>query len=161
MGRFDEAFPRVEHALAIFDRMEIYGIALASLLDTKAQILAAQGKTEAADSTFATVMTESHAAPAQARIALYESFESFLRDQNRHTEATEIRNRIEKIMTNVTVSSVVTHVFLDCTDKIQAAIKVDTLSPWIETGCETGATAEAGPRPLPRRPAAAFMVSSL
>ena len=95
--RLDEAIVYVDQALVILERDEIIGVTKASILDTKAQILAAQGKVEAADSTFASVMSESHAAPDRQRVAFYESFESFLIDQNRNAEAVEIRSRIQRI----------------------------------------------------------------
>jgi hypothetical protein len=67
------------------------------ILDTKAQILAAEGRTDSAEKIFDKVMLSAKSASPEEQRILYESYESFLRDQNRSAEALEIRRKIEQI----------------------------------------------------------------
>ncbi len=96
-GRLQEALLNVELSLAIFDEREHRAIDRAMILDTKAQILAAEGRTDSAEKIFDKVMLSAKSASPEEQRILYESYESFLRDQNRSGEALEIRRKIEQI----------------------------------------------------------------
>jgi tetratricopeptide (TPR) repeat protein len=96
-GRLQEALLNVELSLAIFDEREHRAIDRAMILDTKAQILAAEGRTDSAEKIFDKVMLSAKSASPEEQRILYESYESFLRDQDRSGEALEIRRKIEQI----------------------------------------------------------------
>jgi SOS-response transcriptional repressor LexA len=96
-GRLQEALINVELSLAIFDEKEHRAIERAMILDTKAQILAAEGRTDSAEKIFDKVMLSAKSASPEEQRILYESYESFLHDQNRTGEALEIRRKIEQI----------------------------------------------------------------
>jgi tetratricopeptide (TPR) repeat protein len=96
-GRLQEALLNVELSLAIFDEKEHRAIDRAMILDTKAQILAAEGRTDSAEKLFDKVMLSAKSASPEEQRILYESYERFLRDQNRSGEALEIRRKIEQI----------------------------------------------------------------
>jgi tetratricopeptide (TPR) repeat protein len=96
-GRLQEALINVELSLAIFDEKEYRAIDRAMILDTKAQILAAEGQTDSADKIFDKVMLSAKSASPEEQRILYESYESFLRDQNRTGEALEVQRKIKEI----------------------------------------------------------------
>jgi tetratricopeptide (TPR) repeat protein len=96
-NRLDEALTRVERALGLLEQLQISGTSRAMFLDTKAQILAADGQTDSASRIFDEMMTESKTGQPAERRSLFESFESFLRAQNRITEAQEIRRQIDEL----------------------------------------------------------------
>ena len=96
-NRLDEALTNVDLALKNLEEMKIGGINRVMILDTKAQILAADGETESASRLFAEVMAGLKAAKPTDQKVLFESFESFLRDQNRIDEAQEIRRQIDEL----------------------------------------------------------------
>lgn len=96
-NRLDEALTNVDLALKNLEEMKIGGINRVMILDTKAQILAADGETESASRLFAEVMAGLKAAKPTNQKVLFESFESFLRDQNRIDEAQEIRRQIDEL----------------------------------------------------------------
>ena len=96
-GRLQEALINVELSLAIFDEKEYRAIDRAMILDTKAQILAAEGQTDSAEKIFDKIMLSAKSASPEEQRILYESYESFLRDQNRTGEALEIQRKIEQI----------------------------------------------------------------
>ena len=96
-GRLQEALINVEQSLAIFDEKEYRAIDRAMILDTKAQILAAEGRTDSADKIFDKIMLSAKSASPEEQRILYESYESFLRDQNRTGEALEVQRKIKEI----------------------------------------------------------------
>jgi tetratricopeptide (TPR) repeat protein len=98
-GRLQEALLNVELSLEIFDEKEHRAIDRAMILDTKAKILAAEGRTDSAEKIFDKVMLSAKSASPEEQRILYESYERFLRDQNRSAEALEIRRKIEQIDT--------------------------------------------------------------
>lgn len=96
-SRLSEARATVDDALAILDLLAVDGLERALVLDTKAQILAAQGSTGQAEDLYDEVMLHVDAAPPTTRRELFESYEDFLIDQNRLGEARRIRDRIETL----------------------------------------------------------------
>ncbi|MCP4038321.1 MAG: tetratricopeptide repeat protein, partial [bacterium] len=97
MSRLGEALEHVDDALAILDLLKLEGIERAMTLDTKAQILAADGKNESAQQLFDKVMLHAEAASPADQRRLYESYESFLLDQKRTGEAQRIRKQIKQL----------------------------------------------------------------
>lgn len=97
LGRLSEALLNADLSLSILDEKGHDGIDRAMVLDTKAQILAAEGRTDSADELFDEVMLVATSASPEDQRVLYESYESFLRNQNRTSEALEIRRKIERI----------------------------------------------------------------
>lgn len=95
--RLDAALANVDIAMGIVDGIELGGSGRAMVLDTKARILAADGKSDSASRLFDEVMSLAEAARPLERRTLYESFESFLKDQNRMIEAREIRRQIDEL----------------------------------------------------------------
>ena len=67
------------------------------VLDTKAQLLAADGNPQSADVLFDEVMSQASNGSDEDQRSLFESYENFLRDQNRTREASEIRRKIDLI----------------------------------------------------------------
>lgn len=108
MNRLDEALESIDLALSILKSRNLVGLDQAFVLDTKAQILAARGEIESAARLFSEVMAQASAAPpAEARM-LFESYESFLRDQDRTSEARKIREQIDRIdQINIEQSNIV------------------------------------------------------
>ena len=96
-NRLDEALSQVDRALSLLEQLEIGGTSRAMFLDTKAQVLAADGQTDLASGLFDEVMVYSETGRPSERRTLFESFESFLRAQNRLTEAQEIRRQIDEL----------------------------------------------------------------
>jgi len=96
-NRLDEALTQVDHALSLLEQLEIGGTSRAMFLDTKAQVLAADGQIDLASGLFDEVMVYSETGRPSERRTLFESFESFLRAQNRLTEAQEIRRQIDEL----------------------------------------------------------------
>lgn len=97
LGRIKESLLNVERALEIFDENGLSGIDRAMVLDTKAQALAAGGKSDSAARLFDEVMSVAVSATPEEQRVLYKSYETFLRDQNRTSEALEIRRKIDLI----------------------------------------------------------------
>ncbi|MCP5045335.1 MAG: tetratricopeptide repeat protein [bacterium] len=97
MSRLEQALDHVDDALAILDLLKLEGIERAMTLDTKAQILAADGKNESAQQLFDEVMLHAEAASPADQRRLYESYESFLLDQKRTGEAQRIRKQIKQL----------------------------------------------------------------
>ncbi|MBW2389034.1 MAG: tetratricopeptide repeat protein [Deltaproteobacteria bacterium] len=97
MNRLDEALENVDLALSLLESHERGGLDYAIVLDTKAQVLAARGDIESAAKLHLEVMNAARSAPPTQALALYESYEKFLREQNRTTEASQVREQIERI----------------------------------------------------------------
>lgn len=97
MDRLDEALENVDLSLSILESQEIGGLNRAMILDTKAQVLAAKGDIDSAASLYLEVMNEARSAPPDEARSLYESYERFLRDQDRMAEAGKVREQIDRI----------------------------------------------------------------
>ncbi len=97
MDRLDEAMDNVDQSLSLVEQLNGNGIDHAMILDTKAQVLAAQGDSESATQHFREAIAEAAEASPSARRTLYESFESFLIEHDRADEARDIRQQIDWI----------------------------------------------------------------
>ncbi len=97
MDRLDEAMDNVDQSLSLVEQLNGKGIDHAMILDTKAQVLAAQGDSESATQHFREAIAEAAEASPSARRTLYESFESFLIEHDRADEARDIRQQIDWI----------------------------------------------------------------
>ncbi|MDP6978808.1 MAG: hypothetical protein QF570_09440 [Myxococcota bacterium] len=95
--RLNEALASVDNALAILDLLKIEGIEHAMILDSKAQIYAAQGRSASAGALFDEVMLHVDAASPAIQRELFQSYEAFLVDENRLGEAKRVREQIEAL----------------------------------------------------------------
>ncbi len=96
-SRLNEALASVSNALAIFDLLKIEGIDRAMILDTKAQIYAAQGRSDTAGALFDEVMLHVDTASPAIQRDLFRSYEAFLVEENRLGEAKRVREQIEAL----------------------------------------------------------------
>lgn len=95
MEHLSDALTSVDLSLAILELIEVRGIDRAMVLDTKAQIFAAQGKADAADKLFNEVLIDAATASARDKRLLFESYARFLDEQNRTGDARAIRTEID------------------------------------------------------------------
>jgi hypothetical protein len=94
MEHLPDALTSVDFSLAVLESIEVRGIDRAMILDTKAQILAAQGKSDAADKLFNEVLIDAATASAKDKRVLFESYARFLDEQDRTSDARAIRTEI-------------------------------------------------------------------
>ena len=95
--RLEEALTHVDQALEILELSKIESGDHAMALDTKAQILAAQGENVSAESLFEEMLLYLDTASTADQRLLYQSYESFLMNQNRVGEAARVREKIERL----------------------------------------------------------------